>query len=756
MMKIKDIYIIGVGLLLAGCSSETDVVSNDTLSGGEKTPLRIEATLGTGTDGIVTRAAGNEFASGDALLAYIRHIDNTNVVGGVPNYRSIPADQAPRLVTFTKGSAAMVDAVANDGIKETTDLTASYKSTSEATISALYWDDFSNSSTTDTDLRTENHGLQSYYGYCYNGGTPTVGLDDHADSLTKGTIRWTIVQAQSSTDIVQKQDLLWSPEQEAVTYAHSTAREASSTVDHGTLTIPYFHAMSEVTVTLTAGTGFSSDDDPLEETALTLNSMNTVVSLQAPDTTITSSGTTANITMFGETHTTGSLTRNYTAIIAPKTKLKVGDVLLNIVDVDGNNYEVKITDAMLATDKWTKNHTNAVDKGTDGGNAYILTKHGYNYHLDITVNKTEVSVRATIKDWTTVNATGTGDIVFPNDDGDDLVMDDSEIDAAFNNIDVVAVDKNKYVTDATFSLFTLVSTDHSTADSRTNDAYVYATVPKFKDNADDANDEWVNTPAIYWPNKSDSYYFRALAQYNGQTDGKNSITKVGDITGDPVDKGVSVAQGTIAGGKDILWGTSAGHKGKTSNRTYSRGDPIAPRTGDVPIAFEHAMSKITINLATPKTGTEDANAKVDLHYVKVEISGVSTTGTINIEDGVITPIANDVAIDITGSTTTGTADAAMPLSEYIVIPQTIPDGAKLRITLYSNSDLADNHIVAYYSLQLNSCLDSQETPAAVNQWAHGNHYVYTIRLEKEQITFRALIKDWEETTGSGNATLEWD
>ncbi len=693
-MKIKNLYIIGVALLLAGCSNETEL-TNDTLSGGEKTPLLIETTLSNSPNNGVTRAAGMEFASGDTLLAYIRHIKNTDAAL-VANYTSITADQAPRLVTFTKGTATMDDANANDGIKETTDLTASYTSTALATVSALYWDDFSNSSSTDTDLRTTNHGLQSYYGYCYNGGKPTVGLT-HADSLTNGTIKWTIVQAQSSTEIVKKQDLLWSPRQAAVTYAHTDTK----TGEHGTLTIPYTHAMSEVTVTLTAGTGFSSGDDPLENTALTLNDMNTVVSLRAPDATITSSGMAGNITMYSEAGST-ALERKFTAIVAPRTKLKVDDVLLNIVNVDDNNYTLKITSDMIDDSHWASGHE-AGDKGAD----FILTKPGYNYHLDITVNKTEVSVLATIQDWTPVNATGTGDIQFDND------------------VVTMTVTGGKIADASTFKLYYLANSEATdAADERTNELYANLTTVSTYDKT---NTKWTNSPTIYWPNKDTNYYFRALAYYNSKV-GADSLFCSTDNT--------TVSQGTIGAQSDILWGTTPVHTGSPNSNSFTEGQAIPPRTGDVPIAFEHAMSKIKFLFTTTNDATvEVTNAKVDTTGVRVVVSNILTKGTISIETGTIT------------GNTNGSTSSLAQKAEYCVIPQEITNDAKVTITLSDGTT---------YSLKLNECLDDQETPAAVTEWKHGKFYVYTIHLEKEAITFRALIKNWEEKTGSGEATLEWD
>ena len=55
---------------------------------------------------------------------------------------------------------------------------------------------------------------------------------------------------------------------------------------------------------------------------------------------------------------------------------------------------------------------------------------------------------------------------------------------------------------------------------------------------------------------------------------------------------------------------------------------------------------------------------------------------------------------------------------------------------------------------MNLCED--DTQQVITNWLGGNKYTYTITLTKEAIQFRALIKDWTENTGSGNATLDWD
>jgi hypothetical protein len=607
--------LISIGLLLAGCTADDGL--SDILSGGDKTPLVLQTSLST--QHIVTRAANNTFDNSDELHVYVEHVKKKD---DSETYESVKADQAPLLVSF-----------------------------SGETPLSLYWDDLSDSRSVDTYLRTHGHALRTLYGYCYNGGTPTEGLTD-AEGKAAGIIKWTVADNQTSAEAVQHADLLWSGTQEPVTYNHTDLTK-------NTLKVPFTHAMSEVTVTIKADKGYTGD--PLTSTVLTLKNMKTVATVNAPAGTITSE-TTTDITMCGADYTAGGTQRTYTAIVAPGTKLKVDEELLSIVNVDDNNYTLPVSREMLGNEAWTKGHTLKTDDGT-----YIETLPGVNYHIDVTVNKAAVAVEATLKDWTSVTATGDGDIAFDND------------------IVNFTVDNpgNEFADGSSFNLYWKESTATD---------YTFATESTL------TSGKWSNATAIYWPNGTDSYYFRAL-------------------TGNTKDFEVKQTE-------DVLWGTTAKHS------TYNVGDAIAPRTGDVPLIFEHAMSKIAFDLTT-----SDGDDKVELDDAIISISYLYTDGTISIADGAI--LGN-----------TSTEAAISDLKEniaVIVLPQTISNDAIVTITLKDGS--------TKYKIQLNTCT-AGTTP--ITAWERGKSYTYTITVKKEAVQFRALIQDWTPTTGSGNATLDWD
>lgn len=707
-------------MLLAGCSKDADI-SNSTLSGnGEKTPLMINATLNTDRAG--TRAEGEAFANGDQLMVYLRHTTGGTGVGNYTYIDPVPnPDYANKLVIFTKEASGFT--------------------------STAYWDDFSDPSDESTDLRTDGHGLQSYYSYCYNGGSH--------NSLTEasGVLTWTVETNQSTAVAVQHSDLLWSPEQATVTYAHNTAY----TTDHGTFNIPYTHAMSEITVTVIAEDGFSGS--PLTSTVLTLNAMNTETQLDTRATTFTPPIQTTesklkNITMCGATYTTG-LTRNYTAIVAPGTKLKKGNLLLNITNADRNNYTVNITGDMVDNSHWASGHSDGQygDQEGSDGLAYVITQPGKNYHLDVTIKKSAVQAHSSLANWTDVNATANGDIYFPDDV--DVIIDDSydgtEGSKSPTPVQVETIDKNQFIDGASFSLFRVQATDDNTYNlgndleapkaniARSNEDYAFESISSFTNNDGNPDDYWTNDPELYWPNNSAKFYYRALAKFNGSTgvvpNIVNDIEKVGTI---PSDKGTSVSQG----GNDILWGTTPKHYGYTYQKTYEKSYPIPPRTHGVPIVFEHALSKVSFTLET----TDDAAATVDLSGASFVVSGLYTSGTILIDNGEISNRGEVGGTTISATATVSPGISTKLISDLIVVPQPFDESDKVTITLPNENN-------AVYSIPLANCTVSGGNTSSA--WERGKDYSYIIHVEKEKVQLKVLVKDWDEVTGSGNAALEW-
>ena len=236
--------------------------------------------------------------------------------------------------------------------------------------------------------------------------------------------------------------------------------------------------------------------------------------------------------------------------------------------------------------------------------------------------------------------------------------------------------------------------------------------------------KWTNAPALYWDNGTDCYYFRGLAKKEG-----GAIMSYKPASGD---YSFDVEQGT-----DLLWATTPKHTGNIEDGTtqnFDEGVAINPRTGNVPLRFDHAMSQISFTL---KSSPEGAADRVDLDGATLSLAQVVKKGTIEPANGKITPSA--VAGDKVVLTPTTTASS-------IVVPQELTDGMILTIRLKND--------VSTYKIALKNCKLTDGT--AVTEWEGGKHYTYTITLKKEAVQLIAFVKNWEKVEVNGDANLDWD
>lgn len=738
-MKIHNILLLLPLLVLAACS-EHDI--EQTLSGDGKTPLTVTALLDASSNAIKTRAADKTFEESDQLLAYIRHVMWDGTTNGART--SVEADKAPVLVTFTKGSASMTAYSGSDispiglagkvldydrhlhlnntNTQETSDLT------NDLGVGGghIYWDDFS-LTVADKNLHTADHYLQSYYGYCFNGGTPNVALVNET-----GVLGWAI-DIDQKTNGIKTSDLLWSAEQTPVRYDH---KATINDVTREGIVLPYTHAMSKVTINVIAGEGFASTYD-FEKTGVKLDMVRTTCEATAPTATLSyASSSKADVTMKkGTLGTTDSKpSHTFQAIIVPSV-LTVGNKLATISDMDGNEYFVYVTDNIISG--WTTQLTDTEEDIHDGtaqapqrrDNAVFANegqipegkghqmKSGVHYILNVTVNKTEVTVSATILDWNEITAEGVGEIFFNHDIKDDGTIENELKDYGFDIYK--STDKTDFGTKAT-----------SLRWNRTAE-------------------KWKYTPTIYWQGGANEY-FRALSNVKA------------DASGTPTNESL-----TMENGRDALWGTTPEHNGTYEDGTtysYAEGAALAPRTGKVPLLFYHAMAKITINLKDIMANTQnpDPSSLLNLEGATIQLTNLATGGTIKLDNGTITPSAK---VEKTFSEDKGAIPSRMgffaasengtptnynsnvTVKDYFITPQSIADESLLIVTLSNGTT---------YKAKLNACQAQKGSSYEdVKVWERNKHYIYDITLAKDQILFRAEIKEWDDVSVSGIITPEW-
>ena len=296
--------------------------------------------------------------------------------------------------------------------------------------------------------------------------------------------------------------------------------------------------MSKFTIVVVAGEGFKAAD--LDAATVTLKDMNLKGTFTAPTSTVEATGTT-DVAMYANTASTtddGKPCRAYEAVAVPMLSMTPDKLLATINNVDGNNYEVKLTDDIL------KDWAAGIDNEK--------SESGINYKLTITLNKQTITVVATLAEWTNVSATGTGEINF--------------------TADVKSIDKdNAGLTDGdAFTLWKMSALSEAAFAEAKKTTVTYN------------GSEFTYDNKLYWDKASDNSFFRALAKK------EKTLT--------------AVEETTVAQGSDLLWGTTAAHTGteadgKTTHE-YEEGEVINPRTGAVPLIFKHVMSDVTVTLET--------------------------------------------------------------------------------------------------------------------------------------------------------------
>ena len=753
-MKKYSLYLLGA-LALTSCQNDEDF--SPSISGdGQKTPLLICSNLNPKTN--ITRAVDNKFQAGDQIQVSISHgVESTP--GNSETFNQITYDGSDATIAaFVNGNPTAgvqsVNRVYNLGFPASstpapyrTDTEGEWYELNNPDGKPLYWEDFSQEGDI-TDIRGEGHGLRANFAVIFNGGEAYTN-GTYSAAANTGTFTWTLPTDQNDCKNDNgsfKTDLIVAPTSNVAKYTH----QADPTTAQQKLQLKFQHMMSKFTIDVIARDGFPSDYDFSQTAAgitdgLTIKNgetsgtkgLYTTCNVDSKTATLTNYGTAKAITMYkgavskktvNKSVGTGTIECpmcSYEAYAVPTALLAdTGDSFAEL-RINGNTYKIKVIDNMTAT-----------AKGQDAdGNKYWgngLTDDGkfnpgVNYHLTIIVDKQPIIVEAYIKDWEKVTA-GTVD----KDSGVEIKFDADVVTTGVPG----AVSKIT-ANGASFDLYQSGVGNATYPSAKTTTCTYNATAPA----------KWENSPKIYWPNGTDQFRFRAL----GTFDATKQVVSQGTATSN-----LSLTQG----GTDILWGTTAQHTGTeadgTTKHSYSEGDLINPRTGQVPILFYHAMSKITVNL---ETCAADNPAWVDLTHAKIDITYLSKTATLDLNTGAAGSLSAAVSDAITGMFAANAIPSSdtPQIEDFLVVPQKLADNAKIIIyvPIFGNAEKTIISGYTTYSLILKECTVKNST-TPITKWERGTHYEYTIHIEKEAITFRALIKDWIKKNGEGTAQLDWD
>ncbi len=605
MAIINNKYILfaATALTLAACGNDT--VTDGSVQPTAKEEVPVTVAFADANVSTKTRAAGHDFAAKDQLIAHIRHVVETNS----GQYQEKVEDLSQTRIFTVNDNPTMTQTADDTNTYQTTDITPDQK---------IYWDDFNSSEDySSNDIRSNGHGLQVEWGYCFNGYRDRQ-FTTYTDEITDLSIG-----DQQATGY-QKYDILWAKSQKMVSYLHGNSADDAT---RNGLIIPYTHAMSKMTIKLTADEGFWNSTKIFDDAMVYVTCLNTVGTFKASTATVSGAkytDDTKSITMYRSISDDGK-TATFECVFVP-TKLEaqtdiqemITPVFALITGVDGNIYNLYLTQDIMTS--W----------GLTGDDT--TTKSGVNYQINATLKKAKVDVTAQLADWNTEESSGDAKIYFKTD--------------------LTNVDPSTDLTDGTsYDIFRGTTTSDLT--NVTTRKYTAA-------DEEATSGAWTNNPEIYWANATQSYYFRGLAKLE-----ENKITSVGGSK--------NATQGT-----DLLWATTAKHTGTNNSGTsviVEEGAAISPRTSHVPMTFSHAMSKVTFELKT----TEDKASKVNLEGATISVPDLYTTGSIDVATGAITGSGDKSALE---NVTSNTASIVIPQDvKSKVITITLKDGTTYRYTL---------------------------------------------------------------------------
>ena len=495
----------------------------------------------------------------------------------------------------------------------------------------------------------------------------------------------------------------------------------------------FTHPLSKITINIKAGVGFTKgsignttykfEKDPVvtlshaksldgitnsaNDYCLTNGTINIATATAAWD------GKTKAAVIAGTTSTTDD---TYTvikqAIVYPDTQFGDNDDdVIAVVQADGNVYYV--------TAKQIRAKITEV-----GGHTDFKTKAGYNYIINVTVNKTGLLTTATVTAW------------------NEVVSDE-----AYPKINVTGSETQ------TVSLPSSVCGKFDFWYSETIDGgYVCGATPSI---ISDGTMDWKETNLLYWPDHNTHYHFRGLFPY------RDEDAKTGPLVVE--DKGIQVVK--VANGaynastspSNFMIGmpefddeTLCGNKETGHTQVDMRTGGICAREGYINLNFRYMMSQVEVKL-TSQADDNNSTKLVDLKYVKVELVNVGTGGNILLSDrSAVVPDESDnklYALHMVNGDNKHYHD--------IIIPQTLIDNdknkVKFKITVYSedpalNASAAKD--VYYADVAPIKVAANGGTAKATNVWEAGVHYVYNLNITKTQINATATLTDWTTVAAS--------
>lgn len=518
------------------------------------------------------------------------------------------------------------------------------------------------------------------------------------------TVAWSVATTQTNTTI-SNEDLIYSNNISGDNKLQFRLDDDNDTDGPGKFDVgnlQFKHALSRITVNLNKGTGFAETNcfNFTGSNNVTLYNMPTSATLDLTNGTW-NNATTTRIEGIYEKNSTDAKHELMAQVIPGATYTSGNtDNAMSFI-IDDNQYF--ITSSMMY---------DALNKATNKAqmtkltNTNVTLENGLNYIFNINVNKTGISMTATVEGWTDITA----DIADPSN-----------------------------------ARITLNLLNNGT---ESNDVKFYRSAITTTDFTDPNNTKWETgyevkgDDAWYFENNKTYYHFRAV--------NKDAVVTKDKENGDyyPISAGTT----------DYLWGAPIKKSNATPDYNATKGyaDNINPAIGattnTINMTQFHMMSQITVKLTT----TDDEKV-VDLTGSEVTITRIDNDGKVLMGSGLIT---------LSGSTTDVKLNKAENSYTYTlnVVPQLLErvsgstnDNDYIGISIKTADGQSMYFCERLSDIKASSVAGNQHTKGeAIKRWYPGHSYTYTFNLTKTGIkSMKASVIDWVNINAeSQNISLE--
>ena len=635
----------------------------------------------------------------DGSIDFTVGVENTPVrraktrAGETPTYYAMQAGTQIRLKVDGTWAGKTPEAISQKTTCTTEASSSSINALSFTDSEMLYWDDYG---TGDPANATNTANGVNVLGVAVDGmaEAPAIANDAEWESLS-----WTV--ATDGKDVLNS-DIIVSNNLKNYTFANRNNDEAKKMI--------FVHPLSKITINLMAGAGFTKgtvgattnkfEKDP----TLWLSNSTTLAGVENTDNdyaltkgivsikngTAVSDGTKAKL-IAGTTSTTDdNITVIKQAIVYPGTQLGASDnAVIAVLNADDNIYYIKakeIHDAIDAT----------------GGHTDYKTLAGYNYIINITVNKTDIEVTATVTNWVDVNSEEVHPVI---------------------NVNTTVGDGDTKPTEA--NAFAFYRSENIEKD------YVKATSPTAKT---DGTVDWPEK--LYWTSHYQHYHFRGIYPETTTVTKDDKDRQCVVVTNGDYDAS-TFPSNFVMGMPEIASGTMCGNPDHEQVDMSTHG--ICAREAAINLNFRYMMSQVEVVLSTSAEGAHD---HVDLSNVVVELVNVYNSGNILLKDrsAVVTGDVGSFTLPQVSNTDHKFLGVIVP-QELTYTTAGASTNVRIKITV-TNSDSTKD---IYYA-DVNPILKKGTTDLIVpnGKWESGTHYVYNLKITKTEIKASASLTDWNK------------